>query len=319
MHRFVLTAALTLLAWPAYAGNLIPGTNCPAFKDDTYYHADISALPKHPKSDAWMAHMDGGQNLHPDFGPSYGELPVPYGIPITVVDGSHAKVNVDFEYYSESDNVPYPLSPSTKVEAGSWTFEGDRHTITVDSSTCKLYETFATTYHPATGQWTAGSGAVRDLNAYKLRPNGWTSSDAAGLPILPLLLRYEEVAAGNVDHAIRFTMDVTRDAHIWPARHHAGSTTSVNVPPLGARFRLKKNVPLAGYRADTRAVLRAMKTYGLVLADNGSDWFFGGTSDTRWKGAMLDELKSIPASAFEAVDASSLMMFQSSIKVQAAP
>jgi hypothetical protein len=319
LRRLLLTAALALaFAAPAHAGNLIPGTNCPAFRDDTYFHADVSTLPKHVRSDAWMANA-AGKKLHPDFGPSFGELRVPYGLPITVVDGSHPKVTVDFEYATESDNVPYPLNPSWRtVEGGSWTIDGDRHTITVDKSTCKLYETFATRYFPATGRWTAGSGAVWDLNSYRLRPNGWTSADAAGLPIMPLLLRYEEVVRGNVDHAIRFTLDTTANRHDWPARHHAGVGTSA--PPMGARFRLKKNFPIASYRADTQTVLRAMKKYGLVLADNGSDWFFQGTADNRWEGIieMLDELKSIPASAFEAVDTSSLMISGNSMRVPTA-
>ncbi len=147
-----------------------------------------------------------------------------------------------------------------------------------------------------------------DLNSYALRPAGWTSADAAGLPILPLLLRYEEVSAGNIDHAIRFTAALTARRYLWPARHQAGDSNSQDVPPMGARFRLKRHFPITGYRADTQAVLRAMKRYGLVLADNGSNWFFQGTADPRWRNDMLDELKSIPASAFEAVDTSSLMI-----------
>lgn len=315
MRRFVLTAACALLAAPAYAGNLIPGTQCEAFPDDSYFHADISALPVHARSDAWMTSMGRRKKLHPDFGPSFGALPnnMPYGIPITIVDSSHPKVAVDFEYHGESDHVPYPLSAATKVEGGSWTIEGDRHTLTVDKATCKLYETF---YTSKGARWRAGSGAVWDMDAYKLRPNGWTSADAAGLPILPLLLRYEEVARGHVDHPIRFTMEVTATRYLWPARHHAGSTASQNVPPLGAHFRLKKNFPLTGFRADTKVILRAMKKHGLVLADNGGDWHFGGTADPRWKNAMLDELKTIPASAFEAVDTSSLMVAPGSMRVR---
>ena len=265
-----------------------------------------------------MSRMGSNRNLHPDFGPSFGELPVPYGIPITVVDSAHPKVTVDFLYDTESDNVPYPLNSARRaVEGGNW-IEGDRHTITVDKSTCKLYETFETRYYPVTGNWTAGSGAVWDLNSYRLRPNGWTSADAAGLPILPLLVRYEEVAARKVDHAIRFTTETTDRYYVWPARHQAGSVTNRNFPPMGARFRLKANFPIASYRPDTRAVLLAMKKYGLVLADNGPNWHFGGTADGRWRTEMLDELKSIPANAFEAVDVSSLMIIGGSMKVQTA-
>jgi hypothetical protein len=317
--RLTFTGLFVLFIVPsAQAENLISGTTCPAFKDDTYFHADISKLPKHPRSDAWMSRMGPSRNLHPDFGPSFGELPVPYGIPITVVDGAYPKVSVDFLYDSESDNVPYPLNAARRtVEGGSWV-DGDRHTITVDKSTCKLYETFETRYNRVADTWSAGSGAVWDLNSYRLRPNGWTSADAAGLPILPLLLRYDEVAVRKVDHPIRFTAETTDRYYLWPARHHAGSVSNRNFPPMGARFRLRANFPIASYRADTRAVLLAMKKYGLVLADNGPNWHFGGTADGRWQTEMLDELKSIPASAFEAVDVSSLMISAGSMKVQAA-
>ncbi len=315
--RIILSVLFTLaLAAPAQAGNLIPGTNCPAFKDDTYFHADISQLPRHPRSNAWMASMNSAHtDLHPDFGPSFGDLPndMPYGIPITVVDGSQGTVSVAFQYANESDNVPYPLGAWTKVEGGQYQ-SGDRHTVTVDRATCRLYETWATRRQG--NAWSAGSGAVWDLNAYTLRPNGWTSADAAGLPILPLLLRFEEVQARNIDHAIRFTAALTARRYLWPARHQAGDSNSQDVPPMGARFRLKRNFRISGYRADTRAVLRAMKTYGLVLADNGSNWFFQGTADPRWNNDMLDELKSIPAGAFEAVDTLSLMMNRNSMRVR---
>jgi hypothetical protein len=295
----------------AHADNRVPGTSCPVFPADSYWHADITGLPTHAKSNAWMNHMGSDVNLHPDFGPSFGEIPIPYGIPITVVGGGHHKVNVDFDYANESDNVPYPLGLDTKVEGGQWK-SGDRHTIVIDKASCKLYETFATRKAP----WRAGSGAVWDLTSNKLRPNGWTSADAAGLPILPGLLRYEEVAAGNVDHAIRFTVATTDKKYIWPARHQAGSVNNGNYPPMGARFRLKAGYKIkASLRPDTKAVLQAMKKYGLVLADNGSNWYFGGTSDTRWPNAMLDQLKQVPASAFEAVDTSSLMVRRATMKV----
>jgi hypothetical protein len=305
-------AALLIGLAPAGAGNL-PGTSCPTFPADSWWHADISALPVHAKSAAWMSHMSSGNNLHPDFGPSFDEIPVPYGIPITVVGSGHAKVNVTFDYAGQSDPGPYPLGLDIKVEGGQWT-SGDRHTIVVDQDTCTLYETWATTH---TTVWQAGSGAIWNLNSNQLRPSGWTSADAAGLPILPGLLTYDEVAARNVDHAIRFTTDMTDTKFLWPARHQAGAVDNHNYPPLGARFRLKSSYKIkSSLRAGTKAVLRAMKKYGLVLADNGSPWYFGGTSDTRWPNGLLDELKQIPASAFEAVDTSGLMIKSDSMKVK---
>ncbi|MCU1590936.1 MAG: hypothetical protein JWP11_2192 [Frankiales bacterium] len=300
-----LTLTLAAVQPAVGATRSIPGTACPAFPADSVWHADIRSLPVNARSAQWMSHMSPTRRLHPDFGPSYGAQPVPYGIPVTVVAGTHAKVGVHFDYASESDRGPYPLGSDTKIEGGS-TADGDRHAVIVDKTTCRLYETFAT--RKSGTSWYAGSGATWNLKSDALRPRGWTSADAAGLPILPGLLRYDEVAAGTVDHAIRFTTDKTDRRYLWPARHQAGSVTDPAYPPMGARFRLKAGYSLAGKRADTQAVLRAMKTYGLILADNGSPWFFQGTSDTHWPSALLDQLKAIPASAFEAVDESRLMV-----------
>lgn len=289
----------------ATSARRIPGTACTAFPHDNVWHSDISGLPVHGRSAAWLANMAPRARLHPDFGPSYGEQSAPYGIPITVVKPNHRKVKVRFGYADESDRVRYPLGKDRKVEGGQWR-SGDRHTIVVDARRCRLYETWATTR--TSKGWRAGSGAVWDLRSNALRPAGWTSADAAGLPILPGLLRYEEVRAGRVDHAIRFTTNVTDRRYVWPARHQAGSVDDRSYPPMGARFRLKANFDLGGLRADTRTVLRAMQTHGLILADNGSPWYFQGTADNRWPEGLLDELKSVPAAAFEAVDASSLMI-----------
>ena len=302
-------------AAPGAAGTSrnLPGTACPAFPASSIWHADVSKLPVAARSAQWLARMSPTSRLHPDFGPSYGEQPVPYGIPITYVQGSHAKVRPTFDYADESDRVGYPLGSDTKVEGGQWT-SGDRHTVVVDATNCRLYETWAT--RRSGTRWLAGSGATWDLTSNALRPAGWTSADAAGLPILPGLLRYDEVAAGRVDHAIRFTTNHTDRRYVWPARHQAGDRTDHAYPPMGARFRLKAGYRLTGLRADTQVVLKAMKTYGLVLADNGSPWYFQGTSDTRWKEAMLDELKRIPASAFEAVETASLKVSSSSGRAQ---
>ena len=286
------------------AGRTVPGTSCPVFPATSYWHADVSRLPVHPRSAQWLSHMSTDRDLHPDFGPSFGAQPVPYGIPITVVDSSHPKVAVRFDYADESDRVRYPLGKDTRIEGGR-SSDGDRHALLVDRSTCKLYETFATR-RTSTGRWRAGSGAVWRLTSNALRPDGWTSADAAGLPIMPGLLRLGEVRNGRVDHAIRFTTDVTDRSHIWPARHDAGSVSNRGYPPMGAWFRLKTSYPVTGLRADTRVVLTAMKRHGLLLADNGSPWYFQGTASAKWPTGLLDELKAIPAAAFEAVDTSSL-------------
>jgi hypothetical protein len=316
--RFTLLAVLSCtLAAPALPANLVPGTSCPVFPSDSWWHADVSKLPVHGRSVQWLARMSPAKKLHPDFGPSFGEQPAPYGIPITVVNGSHATVPVTFDYADESDAGPYPLGQDTKVEGGQFT-SGDRHTVIVNSSTCRLYETWAT--RKSGDIWLAGSGATWKLTSNALRRSGWTSADAAGLPILPGLLRYDEVVARSIDHAIRFTTDETDSRFIWPARHQAGSASSQSYPPMGARFRLKADYAFTGpMRADTRAVVAAMKKYGLVLADNGSPWFFQGTADARWPSGLLDQLKLIPASAFEAVDTSSLKIAPNSMQVSSPP
>jgi hypothetical protein len=282
----------------------LPGTRCPVFPADNYWHARVDRLPVHPLSAQWLSTMRADRTrLHPDFGPSFGEQPVRYGIPITITHGVPS-ARVRFEYADESDRVRYPLGPDTRIEGGPHA-NGDRHAIVVDADTCTLYETWNT--QRTTSGWTAGSGAVWSLRSNRLRPHGWTSADAAGLPILPGLLRWDEVARGHVDHAIRFTTDVTRRAFVWPARHQAGSTNDPAAPPMGARFRLRADYPIDGYSRAAQVVLRAMKEYGLVLADNGSPWYFQGTEDERWATGLVDQLKRVPASAFEAVDTTSLM------------
>jgi hypothetical protein len=298
----VAPVALAISAQGAPARSL-PGTPCSIFPADNYWHTDVAKLPVDAHSKRWLSHMAPGTRLHPDFGPSYGAQPVPYGIPYTVVAHDHPRVSVKFQYASESDRVRYPLGSDAKIEGGR-NASGDRHVLIVDKGSCRLFELFDVR-HTATG-WRAGSGATWSLRSDKLRPAGWTSADAAGLPILPGLLRLDEVRAGHVDHAIRFTTDVTDRHYIWPARHQAGSVSNGSYPPMGARFRMKAGFPISSYRKDTQVVLRAMKHYGLVLADNGSPWYFQGTSEKGWPSGLLDELKQIPSSAFVAVDTSSL-------------
>jgi hypothetical protein len=283
-----------------------PAGGCRVFPAHNYWNTRVDDLAVHPRSAQWLRHMSPRSRLHPDFGPSYGEQPVPYGIPVTLVGASHPRVHVRFGYSAESDHVAYPLGPDTRIEGGPGA-GGDRHAIVVDTAACRLYEIFAT--RQVDGAWRAGSGAVWSLSSNRLRHRGWTSADAAGLPILPGLLRLREVEVlHRVDHAIRFTTDVTDRRHVWPARHDAGSVSSRAYPPMGARFRLKAGFALSGFRPDTRVVLRAMKAYGLVLADNGSPWYFQGESRRGWPSGMLDELKTVRARAFVAVRTGSMMV-----------
>ena len=302
-----LATSLVALLMPA-AQALPPAgaPSCPSFPADNVWHSDVSRLPVHRRSAAWMASTGASsRRLHPDFGSSDNPA-APYGIPYISVAGSHPKVPVSFEYAEESDKVRYPLGADTKVEGGR-NSGGDMHAIEIDRVTCTLYETFATT-QDAAGRWHAGSGAVWNLRSNALRPQGLTSADAAGLPIFPGLLRRDEVRAGKVDHAIRFTVARTDRSYVWPARHQAGAARDANLPPMGARFRLKASYDISRLRPDTQVVLRAMKKHGLILADNGSNWFFQGEAVTNWDNAFLGELKAIPASAFEAVDAAALMI-----------
>ncbi len=315
MRRLLLTVALLpLVAAAAAAAAPVPGAPaCPVFPANNVWRADVSKLPVHARSAAWLSSAGAGtKRLHPDFGSS-GDPDVPYGIPFHVVPSSHSKVSVEFDYADESDPGPYPLGSDTPIEGGAGS-GGDMHTVVVDKDTCTLYETWYT-QHTSSG-WTAGSGAIWNLRSNAQRPAGWTSADAAGLPILPGLLRLDEVKSGHVDHAIRFTVARTDRSYVWPARHHAGAARDANLPPMGARFRLKSSYDTSGLRADTRVVLQAMKTYGLMLADNGSDWYFQGGADDTWPDGLLDELKDVPASAFEAVDASSLMVSADSMEAK---
>jgi hypothetical protein len=316
LNRLSILLAFAVLTNPSVAAKPYPGTSCTPFPADSWWQADISKLPVHPRSNAWTATMQPGRNIWPDFGPSYGAINGPYGIPVTIVSNVTPVVSVKFLYASESDAVRYPLGQQSKVEGWQWQ-SGDRHVITVNKDTCRLYETWATEKGPP---WRAGSGATWSLKSNALRPVYWTSADAAGLPIFPGLLRYDEVAALNIGHAIRFTTPEIDNTFAWPARHKAGTMNDRNYPPMGARFRIKSSYVIrSGLRADTKAILRAMKKYGIVLADAGQPWFFQGASDMRWNQQMLDELKNIPASAFEVVNTSSLRINSNSMQVKKVP
>ncbi len=290
----------------ASAGMPLPGApSCPMFPPDNVWNTSIANLPVNAHSAQWLANMNAATtNLHPDFGPS-GDPTNPYGMPSTVVPSGHSFVNVTFQYASESDPGPYPFGADTPIEGGQ-NATGDRHALMVDPSTCTLYELYNAQYSSTAS--TAGSGAIWNLRSNALRPAGWTSADAAGLPILPGLLRYDEVQSGSITHAIRMTAAMTDTSYLWPARHEAGARSDPSLPPMGARFRLKANFDVSGFSPQAQVVLRAMQRYGLILADNGSNWYFGGSADPAWPLPLVDELKQIPASAFDAVDESSLMV-----------
>jgi hypothetical protein len=296
----VAAAALTLGAASAVAGE-VPGTECTVFPDNNIWNTRIDQLPVHAMSDTWMESMHASStDLHPDFGPPS------YGLPYTTVGRNHAKVPIDFQYEDESDPGPYPFDGKTPIEGGS-----DRHALIVESGTCRLYELFAAEWNAGNPQ--AGSGAIWDLDKNRLRPDTWTSADAAGTSIFAGLVRWDEVKAGEIDHAIRFTVSCTTDAYLWPARHEAG-VDDPDCPPMGARFRLRSSFDLDGFSAKAKVILRAMQRYGMFVTDNGSDWYFQGTRDNHWRNGLLDQLKTIPASAFEAVDESACMVVENSGK-----
>jgi hypothetical protein len=308
-------------AAPPPAGTTVPGApRCPMFPADNVWNTDISRLPVSPHSAAWLASMDSAATfLHPDFGPDPGGYP--YGIPYNVVTSGHPLLHIRFEYASQSNKGPYPFGPGTRIEGGR-DAAGDRHAIMINKDTCRLYELWDARY--ATRGPTAGSGAIWNLRSNALRPAGWTSADAAGLPILPGLLNFSQVQAAvrtgsPIRHAIRFTAARTRSAFIWPARHAAGSGSDPNLPPMGARFRLKASFRVARfcrssapYCRDAKAVLTEMQHYGLILADNGSNWFFQGTAYPQWPDALVSLLKQIPARAFQAVSESCLEVSRNS-------
>jgi hypothetical protein len=299
------------LARGAGSGQLLPGTACPAFPADNVWNTPITGLPVDKRSAAWLASMDSGSTfLHPDYGPGGGSSP--YGIAWQITAGDPKFVKVHFHYATQSDPGPYPFSAATPIEGGPEA-SGDRHALMVDPATCVLYELYDAHYHP-NGHSTAGSGAIWKLNSNRLRPAGWTSADAAGLPILPGLVNYDEVKSGHIDHAIRFTAQTTTTSFLWPARHQVGSTGNRNYPPMGARFRLKAAFTLPASRCARacQVVIQAMKSYGLILADNGSNWYFQGATNKRWTYTMVDQLKQIPASAFQAVDESCMMVSRNS-------
>jgi hypothetical protein len=267
---------------------------CPMFPADNAWNRNIAADPVDPMSSNYIAAMNGGSRfLKADFGGA-GE----YGIPWIAVSGNQTRVPMQFDYDDESDPGPYPIPANAPIEGGPDS-DGDRHIIVVDRDTCKLYETFYT--WPAGAGWSASSGAIFDLRSNALRPDGWTSADAAGLPVLAGLVRRDEVQSGRIKHALRFTVQRTQRAYVLPATHYASVHTDPNLPPLGIRVRLKAGYDLSRFSPTMKVILTAMKEYGMFLADNGADWFVSGEANVGWNDDELRQLGSVPASAFEVI------------------
>jgi hypothetical protein len=270
------------------------------FPADNAWNQDISTAPVDPNSNNLIASIGLSTGLHPDFGTVYAGAPI--GIPYVVVSGSQAKVQINFTAYGdESDPGPYPVPPNAPVEGGA-SSTGDRHVIVIDRDAWKLYELYSA--YPAGGgaSWNAACGAVFDLNSNALRPAGWTSADAAGLPIFPGLVRYDEVfELGEIRHALRFTVQRTRRAYVFPARHFASSDTNPNLPPMGMRVRLKASFDISRFSPAVQVILKAMKKYGMIVADNGSNWYISGAPDSRWNDDELSTLRQIKGSDFEVV------------------
>ena len=284
-------------------GPVLPGApNCSVFPTTNVWNVRIDGRPVAANSATLIATIGAGKGLHMDFGSYAG-----YGIPYQVVAGSTPTSTVTFQYADESDQVPYPIPGSPLIEGNQppTSTTGDRHILMVDRDACRLYELYAA--HKVGSQWYAGSGATWDLRSNALRPDGWTSADAAGLPILPGLVRFDEVAAGRIAHALRFTTDQTRSAHIYPARHDASALTDAKYPPMGLRIRLKASFDTSGFSAQARPIALALQRFGMILADNGSDWYVSGASDPRFDDDVLHQLDLIHGSDLEVVDTSTLV------------
>jgi len=295
-----VSAAFALLLLPgsaAHALRLPAARHCPVFPANNAWNQRVDKLPVAADSARLIASIGLDAPAHADFGSGKWDGG-PIGIPFDVVSRTTPLHRVSFQYADESNRVRYPIPRHVQIEGGAHA-TGDRHAILVDKSSCRLYELYDLR-HTRRG-WTAGSGAVWNLRSNHLRPAGWTSADAAGLPIFPGLVRYDEAAAGHVNHAIRVTVDSTQNAWVHPASHCAGDTSNPSAPPMGLRLRLGAGYDISAITGPAHAIAAAMKQYGLIVADNGSNWFFSGTSDRRWSDENLDQLKSIPGSAFQVV------------------
>jgi hypothetical protein len=299
--RFSLLVLVALIPASLAEGKAVPGApSCPLTPADSFWHADVSALPVHSQSATWITSIGAAAGLKADFGAGQWNGG-PIGIPYTTVPGTQPRVPVSFGYADESDPGPYPVPPNAPIEGGS-SSSGDRHVLVVDRDACRLWELYSAYPQNGGASWMAGSGATWSLTSNAMRPLGWTSGDAAGLPILPGLVKYDEVASGQITHAIRVTFSETYAGYIHPATHLASSQTDPALPPMGLRLRLNAGFDTSGFTGGARVILEAMKRYGVIVADNGSNWFFTGAADPRWDDDNLNQLKQVPGSAFEVVD-----------------
>ena len=304
MKRVLALAAGAMLfgVASAHALRLPSAPKCSVYPATNAWNERVDALPIATDSAQLIASIGLSTGLHPDFGSGlYDGQPI--GIPFDVVSKKTPRSRVSFEYADESDRVRYPIPKSVHIEGGRAS-DGDRHALLLDKDACKLYELYA--LYPRSGGWRAGSGATWNLRSNALRPAGWTSADAAGLPIFPGLARYDEVARGVIDHALRFTAARTRRAYVYPARHYASSSNDPALPPMGLRVRLKASVDVASFPKQARVVLRALQRYGMILADNGSPWYVSGAPNKYWNNEALHSLGRLTGADFEVVDTSSL-------------
>lgn len=300
MSRFTrsILGWLVLASTPVFLFGQAQVSNCQIFPTKNIWNVPIDKLPVHPDSALYIATEGAGMSLHPDFGATAA-------IPYSVVTNAQPMVPIQFTD-GESDPGPYPIPSNAQVEAGA-----DGHMVVLNTDACKLYEVYNA--HPnGDGSWTGGTGAIFDLTTNALRPDGWTSADAAGLPIFAGLVRYDEVASGQIKHALRLTVPQTNDSYVWPGRHYASHLDGEQYPPMGQRFRLKASYDISGFDPMMQVILQALKTYGMMLADNGSAWFITGAPDPRWNDTILNQLKMVTGNDLEAVDVSSLQTGPSS-------
>jgi hypothetical protein len=299
----VLAAVVAIAAPALVSAHPLPGApRCPVFPPDNPWNQRVDRLPVASDSAALIASIGLDRPVHPDFGTVWNGAA--NGIPFVVVSNRTRRVRVRFRYAAESDHGRYPIPANAPVEGGR-SSAGDRHVIVVNRDTCRDYELFAAYPHRHGSYWTAGSGAIFNLRSNRLRPAGWTSADAAGLPILAGLARYDEVARGSIDHALRFTAPCTSPRYVYPARHEA-STCSGFYPPMGLRLRLKASVDITHLPYQARVVAVALKRYGMILADDGSPWYISGAPNQRWNDDALHRLDQLTGADFEVVDTSSL-------------
>lgn len=274
---------------------------CPILPADNALNQEVANLPVSPNSAAYLASIGATAHLHPDFSTN-----PKYGIPYSVVGSEQPNMPVKLtKYRTESDPGPYPLPPGAPIEGGGKNGHGDKHVLVLQQGTCKLYELYKA--HFTGKEWKAAAGAVFDLRSDALRPEGWTSADAAGLPIFPLLARYPEVSSGQIDHALRVTVPQSQSGYIHPATHFASSSSDAALPPMGLRLRLKASYDLSDFHGQSLIVLEALKRYGLIVADNGSPWFITGAPNAGWDDQDLEQIKRVPGSEFEAVDTGAIL------------